>query len=71
MTTATKPAKRTALQRHNRAMNKTQAVYRDWQMSEVGTQQARRLHRKYTRYAEYLHALEDMALMFDYDDTTV
>ena len=53
------PMKRTALQRHNRAMNKANSCYRDWQMSEAGSRRARRLHRKYSRYLSYLHALED------------
>ena len=49
---------RTALQRHNRAMNKANSCYRDWQMSEAGSRRARRLHRNYNRYLSYLHALE-------------
>lgn len=51
--------KRTPLQRHNRAMNRAHSKYRDWQMSEVGSPRARRLHRHYNKYLTYLHKLED------------
>lgn len=65
------PRKRTALQRLASAKRKAASCYKDWQMSEAGSRRARALHRRYTRYVEYAHALADMALMFDYDDTSV
>ena len=62
---------RTALQRLASAKRKAASCYKDWQMSEAGSRRARALHRRYTRYVEYAHDLADMALMFDYDETTV
>ena len=50
--------KRTALQKHNRAMNKANACYKAWMMSEAGTRCAARRHRHYCRYLRYMHALE-------------
>ena len=50
---------RTALQRHNRAMNRANFCYRSWMVSEAGSRVAARRHRHYRKYLEYLHALED------------
>lgn len=50
--------KRTPLQNHNRAMNRANACYKAWMMSEAGTLQASRRHRHYGRYLKYMHALE-------------